>query len=196
LTAFGIPDILATSSQAIKEQGRLSASAFFAWKANAKSTYSWQAFNKESSVDLKDIKAIIDLMKKNAISEFELERQDFKIKLKRGAPMAAPYDDAGSSYSSQTASALPPVAPPASTLGDLEIRSPMIGTFYRAPSPESANYVEVGMEVGPDTVVSIIEAMKVMNEIKAEAKGVITQVLVENAKPVEFGQPLFKIRPI
>ena len=71
----------------------------------------------------------------------------------------------------------------------------MIGTFYRAPSPESANYVEAGTEVNPDTVVCIIEAMKVMNEIKAEAKGVITTVLVENAKPVEFGQPLFKLRP-
>ena len=71
----------------------------------------------------------------------------------------------------------------------------MIGTFYRAPSPESANYVEVGTEVNPDTVVCIIEAMKVMNEIKAEAKGFVTAVLVENAKPVEFGQPLFKLRP-
>jgi acetyl-CoA carboxylase biotin carboxyl carrier protein len=71
----------------------------------------------------------------------------------------------------------------------------MIGTFYRSPSPDSASYAEIGTEVNPDTVVCIIEAMKVMNEIKAEAKGVITQVLVENAKPVEFGQPLFKIRP-
>lgn len=71
----------------------------------------------------------------------------------------------------------------------------MIGTFYRTPSPESASYVEVGMEVNPDTVVCIIEAMKVMNEIKSEVKGVITQVLVENAKPVEFGQPMFKVRP-
>ena len=79
---------------------------------------------------------------------------------------------------------------------DLEIKSPMVGTFYRAPSPESANYVEIGSEVNPDTVVCIIEAMKVMNEIKAEVKGVITQVLIDNAKPVEFGQPLFKIRPI
>jgi len=199
LTAFGVRDIFAASSHAIKEQSRLSASAFFVWKANAKSIYSGQAFEKESSVDLKDIKAIIDLMKKNAISEFELERQDFKIKLKRGslgAPVPTPYDDPASSYASQGASALLPSASLSTTLGDLEIRSPMIGTFYRAPSPESANYVEVGMEVGPDTVVSIIEAMKVMNEIKAEAKGVITQVLVENAKPVEFGQPLFKIRPL
>jgi acetyl-CoA carboxylase biotin carboxyl carrier protein len=71
----------------------------------------------------------------------------------------------------------------------------MIGTFYRAPSPESGNYVEIGTEVTPESVVCIIEAMKVMNEIKAEARGVITQILVDNAKPVEFGQPLFKIRP-
>ena len=71
----------------------------------------------------------------------------------------------------------------------------MIGTFYRAPSPEAASYVEIGTDISPESVVCIIEAMKVMNEIKAEVKGVITQVLVENAKPVEFGQPLFKVRP-
>ncbi len=86
--------------------------------------------------------------------------------------------------------------PAASTNGETEIKSPMIGTFYRAPSPEAANYVEIGTEVGPDTVVCLIEAMKVMNEIKAEVKGVVTQILVENAKPVEFGQPIFKIRPV
>jgi acetyl-CoA carboxylase biotin carboxyl carrier protein len=71
----------------------------------------------------------------------------------------------------------------------------MIGTFYRSPSPESASYVEAGTEVNPDTVVCIIEAMKVMNEIKSEVKGVVTQILIENGKPVEFGQPLFKVRP-
>ncbi|MEW6305220.1 MAG: acetyl-CoA carboxylase biotin carboxyl carrier protein, partial [Verrucomicrobiota bacterium] len=87
-------------------------------------------------------------------------------------------------------------APAAATSTDMEIKSPMIGTFYRAPSPESAAYVEIGTEVNPETVVCIIEAMKVMNEIKAEVRGVITQVLVENAKPVEFGQPMFKIRPL
>src|SRR3989449_5526276 len=87
--------------------------------------------------------------------------------------------------------------PPAGAVAgtEVDIKSPMIGTFYRAPSPESAPYVDVGSEVNPETVVCIIEAMKVMNEIKAEAKGVVTQILVENAKPVEFGQPLFKIRP-
>jgi len=71
----------------------------------------------------------------------------------------------------------------------------MIGTFYRSPSPDSASYVDVGAEVGPESVVCIIEAMKVMNEIKSEVRGVITQILVENGKPVEFGQPLFKVRP-
>ena len=87
-------------------------------------------------------------------------------------------------------------APASAPSGDLEIKSPMIGTFYRSPSPESASYVEVGTEVNPDTVVALIEAMKVMNEIKAEVRGVITQCVVDNAKPVEFGQPMFKIRPL
>jgi acetyl-CoA carboxylase biotin carboxyl carrier protein len=156
-------------------------------------------------VDLKDIKAIIDLMKKNSIAEFELERQDFKIRLKRGL-------GAGGSVGGEDAITLPPApvpvalplaapaaAPPAVPNGvssDQPITSPMIGTFYRAPSPESGPYVEVGTEVNPETVVCIIEAMKVMNEIKAEVRGVITQVMVENAKPVEFGQPLFKVRPL
>jgi len=155
-------------------------------------------------VDLKDIKAIIDLMKKNSIAEFELEKQEFKIRLKRGnlgAPAA--YDElpAVPQYSSPTpVAALPaPATAPAAAAnlpGDSEIKSPMIGTFYRSPSPEAAPYVDVGSEVGPDTVVCIIEAMKVMNEIKAETRGVITAVAAENSKPVEFGQPLFKIRPL
>jgi acetyl-CoA carboxylase biotin carboxyl carrier protein len=154
-------------------------------------------------VDLKDIKAIIDLMKKNSVSEFELEKQDFKIKLKRGVNGSSPsvvYDESSVvAYASQPGGIQNPAAPasqvPALASTEVEIKSPMIGTFYRAPSPESGNYVEVGAEVNADTVVCIIEAMKVMNEIKAEAKGIITQLLVENAKPVEFGQPLFKIRP-
>jgi acetyl-CoA carboxylase biotin carboxyl carrier protein len=154
-------------------------------------------------VDLKDIKAIIDLMRKNSLSEFELERQDFKIKLKRGVtgsispveePSAAPY---AVPISAPAAPGLPAPGAPAAPAGPalLEIKSPMIGTFYRAPSPESPDYVEIDTEVAPETVVCLIEAMKVMNEIKAEAKGVITHILVENAKPVEFGQPLFRIRP-
>ena len=155
-------------------------------------------------MDLKDIKAMIDLMKKNAISEFELEKPDFKIKLKRGSnggQSAASFEDfQPANYSPATVPGAPPVALLSSGSGasspEAEIKSPMIGTLYRAPSPEAGNYVEVGTEVNPDTVVCIIEAMKVMNEIKAEARGVITQVLIENAKPVEFGQPLFKVRPL
>ena len=155
-------------------------------------------------MDLKDIKAIIDLMKKNSITEFELERQDSKIRLKRG------LNGGGSAVSQEesnpiipipmqpvaTAPTLAVIAPvPQAATGEVDIKSPMIGTFYRAPSPEAGNYIEVGASVSPETVVCIIEAMKVMNEIKAEVKGVVTQVLVENAKPVEFGQPLFKVRP-
>ncbi len=155
-------------------------------------------------MDLKDIKAIIDLMKKNSISEFELERQDFKIRLKRGGvgPVVAEESAVGvyaPSYAvgpmGREVGPLPP-GPAAPISSEVEIKSPMIGTFYRAPSPESAPYVDVGSEVGPETVVCIIEAMKVMNEIKAEVRGVITQILVENAKPVEFGQALFRVRPL
>ncbi len=153
-------------------------------------------------MDLKDIKAIIDLMKKNSVTEFELEKQDFKIRLKRGGGvgqsvvisdepqmMAYPASNSQSTGTGQPA----PAALPAST--EIDFKSPMIGTFYRAPSPESTPYIEVGSEVTPDSVVCIVEAMKVMNEIKAEVKGVVTQVLLENGKPVEFGQPLYKVRP-
>jgi acetyl-CoA carboxylase biotin carboxyl carrier protein len=154
-------------------------------------------------VDLKDIKAIIDLMKKNSITEFELERQDSKIRLKRGLNGGAPavqYDEPAipGAVPLLPAAGIAPVAVMATSpvaTGEIDIKSPMIGTFYRAPSPEAGNYAEVGTEVNADTVVCIIEAMKVMNEIKSEVKGVVTQVLVENGKPVEFGQPLFKVRP-
>jgi acetyl-CoA carboxylase biotin carboxyl carrier protein len=154
-------------------------------------------------VDLKDIKAIIDLMKKNSITEFELERQDSKIRLKRGLNGGTPtvqYDEpaiAGSVPVLPTlgVAPVPTAAPQPAVTGEIDIKSPMIGTFYRAPSPEAGNYVETGTEVNAETVVCIIEAMKVMNEIKSEVKGVVTQILVENGKPVEFGQPLFKVRP-
>jgi len=151
-------------------------------------------------VDIKDIKAIIDLMKKNSITEFELEEKDSKLRLKRGlngTSQIAQSDDVVPMISA----ALPIVAPTVSVVplaaptGEIDIKSPMVGTLYRSPSPESGHYVEIGTEVSPDTIVCIIEAMKVMNEIKAEVKGVVTQILIENGKPVEFGQPLFKVRP-
>ncbi|MCW5556889.1 MAG: acetyl-CoA carboxylase biotin carboxyl carrier protein [Verrucomicrobiae bacterium] len=156
-------------------------------------------------MDLKEIKAIVDLMKKNSLSEFELEEKDFKIKLKRPtaggtAPAVTPVDDpeltAFASPPRISGSAPAPVAPSAASAGEVEIKSPMIGTLYRSPSPDAEPYVDVGAEVGPETVVCIIEAMKVMNEIKAETRGIITAVVGENAKPVEFGQPLFRLRPL
>ena len=153
-------------------------------------------------MDLKDIKAIIDLMKKNSITEFELEQQDSKIRLKRGLNGGTPAVQNEEPAVTNVVPVLPAVAvapvvatPQPVATGEIDIKSPMIGTFYRAPSPEAGNYVEVGTEVNAETVVCIIEAMKVMNEIKSEVKGVVTQVLVENGKPVEFGQPLFKVRP-
>jgi acetyl-CoA carboxylase biotin carboxyl carrier protein len=155
-------------------------------------------------VELKDIKAIIDLMKKNSITEFELEEKDSKLRLKRGSNGSVPVaqsDDSSpmmslaNQASMLSAPAPAPATAPVANTGEIDVKSPMIGTFYRSPSPEAASYVDVGSEVVPETVVCIIEAMKVMNEIKAEVKGIVTQMLVENGKPVEFGQPLFKVRP-
>jgi acetyl-CoA carboxylase biotin carboxyl carrier protein len=157
------------------------------------------------AVDLKEIKAIIDLMKKNSLSEFELEEKDFKIKLKRPTGVAlsshginVPVDDPElTAYAPLARPIAPPSGPvPAAMSGEMEIKSPMIGTFYRTPSPDAPAYVDIGVEVGPDTVVCIIEAMKVMNEIKAETRGIITAVLADNSRPVEFGQPLFRVRPL
>ena len=163
-------------------------------------------------MDLKDIKVIVDLMKKNAVSEFEMEEGDFKIKLKResgkprkgetvvvqeAAPMILPTAAAAPAavpVAAAPAPAAPATAPPPAPEGP-EVKSPMIGTFYRSPSPDADSFVEVGSVVEPDTVVCIIEAMKVMNEIKAEVKGTIAEVLLEDGKPVEYGQALFRIEP-
>ena len=158
-------------------------------------------------MNLKDIKGIIDLMKKNAVSEFEMEEGDFKIKLKR-APGKLHKGEVGVAQEGPAIVTAPVVAPavpapapapptpvPEPVAEGLEVKSPMIGTFYRRPSPDSDPFVEVATAVEPDTVVCIIEAMKVMNEIKAEVKGVIAEVLVEDGKPVEYGQALFRIEP-
>lgn len=156
-------------------------------------------------MDLKEIKELIALMKRNELSEFQLEEGDFKIKLKKGGEIqhvvsAAPAPPA---YATQAPTAGAPTpsasasAPPTSEAGTApgkEIVSPMVGTFYASPSPESPLYVEVGQQVSEDTVVCIIEAMKVMNEIKAEMKGTVTEILAENGKPVQFGQALFRLK--
>ena len=155
-------------------------------------------------MELKDIKAIIDLMKKNDLSVFEMEKDGFRLKLQKGAgeqtifaAPSVPQVIAVPAARGAAAEAAPttgtPAAPP-SSVASKEITSPMVGTFYRAASPEAPPFVDVGREVNEDTVVCIIEAMKVMNEIKAEVSGVIAEVVAENGKPVQFGQALFRVR--
>jgi acetyl-CoA carboxylase biotin carboxyl carrier protein len=149
-------------------------------------------------VELKDIKAIIDLMKENDLSVFEMEKDGFKLKLqKEGSsgqpvlttPIAIPTMAAVPAASAAPSNPAKPDGPPLK-----DIVSPMVGTFYRAGSPDSSAFIEVGKTVNEDTVVCIIEAMKVMNEIKAETSGVIAEVIAENGKPVQFGQVLFRVR--
>ncbi len=187
-------------------------------------------------MDIKDIKQIIDLMKRYGLTEFELEEKDFKIRLRRDgelvsngkhtappfvvetplglgtgspgavvvpvavAPVAASGNSAPPFPASPTPSGSTPPAfatsngPAADEARVQIIKSPMVGTFYRSPTPEAKPFVEDGAAVQADSVVCIIEAMKLMNEIHAEVKGTIIATLAENGKPVEYGQPLFKVR--
>jgi len=150
-------------------------------------------------LDLKEIKELIALMKKNDLSVFKMEKEGFKITLKKGTDfqtvMTTPPQVAYVSGTAPVAAAPASTAPAAGGAGDLrEITSPMVGTFYSSASPEVGPFVSVGQEVTEDTVVCIIEAMKVMNEIKAECRGVIAEVVAENGKPVQFGEVLFRLR--
>ena len=135
-------------------------------------------------------------MKKNDLSVFEMEKDGFRIKLQKGLGdqpigMATPAPAAPAITNGPSTAG----ATPAAGAGSLsDIVSPMVGTFYRAASPDASPFVDVGTKVNEDTVVCIIEAMKVMNEIKAETSGVIAEVVAENTKPVQFGQVLFRVR--
>jgi len=136
-------------------------------------------------------------MKKNDLSVFEIEKEGFRLKLQRGpsdqaaAALPLSVSPKGATTASEAASPSPKATESALLK---EIVSPMVGTFYRAASPEGSPFVDVGKTVTEETVVCIIEAMKVMNEIKAETSGVIAEVVAENGKPVQFGQVLFKVR--
>jgi len=150
-------------------------------------------------VDLKEIRSLVDLMKKNGIAVFKLERENFKITLKTneaGQPvMHHSYQEAPVPVHHAIPAATPKLPVSSDEFSDLEeIVSPMVGTFYASPSPDSPAFVEVGKKVTPDTVVCIIEAMKVMNEVKAEKAGTIAEICGENGKPVQFGQPLFRLK--
>ncbi|MCX6971480.1 MAG: acetyl-CoA carboxylase biotin carboxyl carrier protein [Verrucomicrobia bacterium] len=150
-------------------------------------------------VDLKEIRTLVDLMKKNGIAVFKMEKEGFKITMKTGEA-GGPVHYVTSAPAS-AAPALPPSAPAeapaaaaAAVADGIEIKSPMVGTFYASPSPENPPFVTVGQEITPDTVVCIIEAMKVMNEIKAEVSGTVVEISAENGKPVQFGQTLFRLK--
>jgi acetyl-CoA carboxylase biotin carboxyl carrier protein len=155
-------------------------------------------------LDIKLIKQVVDLMKRSELSEFEFEEEGFKLRLSR-------KNDDGPAQIIQAAPAVAQTAPPfpntaapatdaaaaaepAEEKGISVIKSPMVGTFYRAASPDSPPFTDTGKKVSSDTIVCIIEAMKVMNEIQAEMSGSIVEVLVENGEAVEYGQPLFKVK--
>ena len=156
-------------------------------------------------MELKDIEAIINLVKKNDLAVFKLEKDGFKLELgvhHLSTPAvtsalppqvltAIPHNPSGESanLSSSVSSAAS-----ADKAVYKEIVSPMVGTFYTAPSPDSAPYIQIGQEITADSVVCIIEAMKVMNEIKAEISGTIIEALVENGTAVQFGQALFRVK--
>jgi len=162
------------------------------------------------SVNMDELKELIGLLRENGLAELELERQGFRVRLRReGAspvvqseafvPAAAPAPAAKAAAA--PVAAAPPLHPggrtetAASEDQDLHIiPSPIVGTFYRSPSPNADPFVKIGSNVEPETVVCIIEAMKLMNEIQAEASGEVVKVYVENGQPVEYGQPLFGIK--
>lgn len=166
----------------------------------------------KASVNLEELRELIALLRDNGLAELELEREDFRIRLRREglaapqvqyaepvaanpAPHAPPANPTAAMPAGHTAHPGAEAATEASHDQDLHIiPSPIVGTFYRSPSPTAEAFVKIGSNVEPETVVCIIEAMKLMNEIQAEAAGEVVKIYVENGQPVEYGQPLFGIR--
>ena len=150
-------------------------------------------------MNLKEIKEMISLMNEHNLMEIEIEREGTKIRIKKEAKEF--LGGSSSDYKiehipAHTAAVHKPKGSEEKvSLKTIEVKSPMVGTFYRAPSPEAAPFVEIGQEIEVGQVICIIEAMKLMNEIKSEVKGKIVDILVENGEPVEFGQNLFLIEP-
>ena len=151
-------------------------------------------------VNLKEIKEMINLMNENGLMELEIEKDGMRIKLKKASAGQEGFSgpillerERLTETPAQKQEASPVEKTPVKTV---EIRAPMVGTFYRAPSPEAPPFVEAGQTIEVGQVICIIEAMKLMNEIKAEVKGKLLELLVDNAEPVEFGQPMFLIEPL
>jgi acetyl-CoA carboxylase biotin carboxyl carrier protein len=163
-------------------------------------------------LDLKQIKQLIDLMQRSDLTEFAVEEEGFKIKIARASSSAAPVVVATPTVATAVpfpvpapaaapapaqapaAPAAPAPAPGGDEAGIVYVKSPMVGTFYKAASPESKAFAEVGSKITETSVVCIIEAMKIMNEIQAEVKGTVVEILVENGSPVEYGQKIFKVK--
>ncbi|MBU0633841.1 MAG: acetyl-CoA carboxylase biotin carboxyl carrier protein [Candidatus Omnitrophica bacterium] len=159
-------------------------------------------------MNIKEVKEMINLMNENNLTELELEREGLKIRIKRGTLPGSESPNIvierlkaqanGLEYATPVEQFNEPtsVSAAAGKSNLVEIKSPMVGTFYRAPSPEASSFVEVATEIEIGQVICIIEAMKLMNEIKSEVKGTVKEILVNNGDPVEFGQVLFKIEPV
>jgi acetyl-CoA carboxylase biotin carboxyl carrier protein len=157
-------------------------------------------------VDLTDVKELISLLESSELSELEIEEEGHRIRLTKrnetyvsAAPAPAPIPVAAPAAPAAAALAAPaPEAPAEASLADeglVSVDSPMVGTFYVCPAPGEPPYIQVGDSIGADQTVCIVEAMKIMNEVAAKVAGKVERVLVENGEPVEFGQPLFAIRP-
>jgi len=147
--------------------------------------------------DVKKVRRLIELMKEHDLSELDLKQADNRVRIRRGGEVVA-YSAPTAAMSRPAVPATEPAAAPAKSAADarmLVIKSPMVGTFYKANGPDSAPFVKVGDRIGPEKTVCIVEAMKVFNEIPAGVSGQVVAILVENGAPVEFGQPLIKVDP-
>jgi len=151
-------------------------------------------------MNLKELKEMVELMNENGLAELEVERDGMKIKLKKtldNVLSAHPISYAVPEIPlvPKGAASAAAVLPAESKESFKEVKSPMVGTFYRASSPEAAPFIEIGQTVEIGQVVCIVEAMKLMNEIKSEVRGKVVEICVDNAEPVEFGQILFRVSP-
>ncbi|MEQ1842186.1 MAG: acetyl-CoA carboxylase biotin carboxyl carrier protein, partial [Verrucomicrobiales bacterium] len=162
----------------------------------------------EETLEFKEIKQIVELMNKHELSYFHLERGDFCLELKKGLDMEAVQELLASTRTAPAGYAMPmhpggglpgggapALAPVDPDAGTDTINAPMVGTYYRSASPESEPFVKVGQVVDENTTICVIEAMKTFNEIKAEKRGTILKICVENAQPVQYDDPLFVIKP-
>lgn len=139
-----------------------------------------------------DIRRLIDLMREHDLVELEIEQEGRRVKLRKREPNGRVVEVP---VAPALAAGAPAVSPPAVPAGGVVFKSPLVGTFYRGPKPEADPYVDVGEPVSSEKVLCIVEAMKVMNEIKAEMSGTVREVLVKNGQAVQFGEPLFLIDP-